>query len=167
MPLTRRARRSLTRTPLAGRPEPGDGAPPLGGRHHVPPRSPHEVFHERAVERLVGDEPLQPPILLLKLGQAVRLLELEAAVLRPPALQRVLRGPMVAADLNGFPASASRTMPTVCSSVNRLVRMAPCRSWPVRSHDRCSSGRGRSRAGLQLAIPMARSKATNWGNGLG
>src|SRR5690606_31445577 len=68
------------------------------------PLSPHEIFHQRQVEGLVGDQLLQATVLVLELLEPPGLLQLQPAVLRPPPTQG-FRGDAVApTNLRHLPA---------------------------------------------------------------
>jgi hypothetical protein len=54
------------------------------------------------IERLVGHEPLEPSVLFLEGLEAAGLVDLEAAVLSPPAVEGGLRDPVPAAELPGL-----------------------------------------------------------------
>jgi hypothetical protein len=62
---------------------------------------------------------------MLELSQPARLVDLEAAVLGLPAVERLFADAVPSAELGGFPpASASFRIPMICSSVNRFRRIA-------------------------------------------
>src|SRR5207237_10556386 len=57
------------------------------------PVSPLQVLQHRNIERLLGNDLLQPGVFLLERLQPLRLALLERAVLDPPAIERLLADP--------------------------------------------------------------------------
>src|SRR5262249_35779836 len=81
------------------RTRPGVSPPPDG----VPRASPfflHHRLEHLVVEREIGDDRLQPPILILECAQLARVTDLHAAVLRPPPVERVLADPVLPAKVS-------------------------------------------------------------------
>ena len=69
----------------------------------------------------VGQQPLQPGVLLLQLLEPLGLVDLQAAVLLPPAVVRLLGDAELLADLGdrlplASSTSASRSLAMICSA---------------------------------------------------
>lgn len=77
------------------------------------------------IERLIGDHPLELPILLIQRAQALGLAGLHPAVLLPPPVERLARDPVIGGSPSPlFPVrSASCRIATICSSLNRLFHL--------------------------------------------
>ena len=57
-----------------------------------------------AIQREIRDQPLQPAILVLELPQPARLIDLKAAVLRLPPIERLLADAVPSAELGRLAA---------------------------------------------------------------
>src|SRR5438034_4356776 len=53
--------------------------------------SPRDLLQRLILEQLIGHDPLQPRVLTLQLLQPLRVVGLQAAVLEPPTMKRLLR----------------------------------------------------------------------------
>jgi hypothetical protein len=71
-------------------------------RPGLPLFSPHR-FQRLDVQRLLGHDVFQPPVLILQLLQALEFAQLEAAVLRLPAVVRLLGDPVRPAQVRHLP----------------------------------------------------------------
>jgi hypothetical protein len=60
------------------------------------------VLQHLKVQRLIGHDALQSTILVLEGTQALRIAHLKAAVLLPPAIERLARDPMAANHLTAL-----------------------------------------------------------------
>src|SRR5262245_4692407 len=65
----------------------------------------HHRFQRLDVERLLGDDVLEPAILVLELLHALQFAQLHAAVLRFPAVVRLLGDPVRATQVGHLPTS--------------------------------------------------------------
>jgi len=71
----------------------------------------------------IGHQPLYPGVLVFELPQAARLIDLEAPVLRLPAVERVLADAVPPAELSRLPAGLD-PLQDPDASVNRFRRIA-------------------------------------------
>jgi hypothetical protein len=82
------------------------------------------VKHD-VVERLLSHQALQSAILVFELAETLRVADFQAAVFLLPGVERLLADPVSPTQLRGRDAgSCSFRMPTICSSVNLLLRIA-------------------------------------------
>src|SRR5262245_57467584 len=95
-----------------------------------------DLLEHGVVEDGVGQQLLQLRVLVLERPQTLGLRHLEAAVLGFPLVERGTADPVLAAAVFA-PASCSRKIPRICSSVNRLGFM----SIPLRAMDSTHSWR--------------------------
>jgi len=71
------------------------------------------------VETEIGDHRLQPPVLVLERPQTPRLIDLQAAVLGSPVVQRLVADAQLPGESRAErPASSCFTAPIICSSLN-------------------------------------------------
>jgi hypothetical protein len=85
----------------------------------------YEILQRLVVQGEIRDQAFQPGILMLQLSQSARLVDLEAAVLGLPAIERLFADAVPSAELRGFPARLGLFQdPDICSSVNCFRRIA-------------------------------------------
>src|SRR5205823_9811994 len=96
-----------------------------------PARSPvfcGDFLHHLDLEIALGHQLLQPGVLRLELPQAPDVARLQAPETLAPSVDRLLADPCRLATAETGSRSASRMIATICSSVNRPLRIAPSES---------------------------------------
>src|ERR1700690_2521362 len=72
-------------------------------------------FQRLDIEHLIGDDLLEPAILVFQLFKAAQIADFKATIFRSPVVQRGAGNAVLAAQRSALtPALSSRRMPTIC-----------------------------------------------------